>query len=145
MVAYWDTSLLAGLYLLETRSAEVRELVRTIRTPIILTPLQWHELRNTLRLAVYRRRITRAEASALLATLENHVKAGTYEFLSPRWADVYSHAEQISAKHTADSGNRALDILHVASALAVGAREFYTFDLDQAVLARASGMRVRPA
>jgi predicted nucleic acid-binding protein len=35
-----------------------------------------------------------------------------------------------------------LDTLHVASALTLAADDFYTFDRDQAKLARAVGLRV---
>jgi predicted nucleic acid-binding protein len=37
---------------------------------------------------------------------------------------------------------RALDTLHVASAQVLAADEFYTFDIDQAKLARAAGLAV---
>jgi predicted nucleic acid-binding protein len=39
-------------------------------------------------------------------------------------------------------GCRAVDALHVASALTLAADDFYTFDRDQAKLARAVGLRV---
>jgi predicted nucleic acid-binding protein len=39
-------------------------------------------------------------------------------------------------------GCRALDALHVASALTLGADDFYTFDCDQAKLAQAVALRV---
>jgi predicted nucleic acid-binding protein len=35
-----------------------------------------------------------------------------------------------------------LDVIHVVSALVLGAQDFYTFDRDQAKLARAAGLRV---
>jgi predicted nucleic acid-binding protein len=35
-----------------------------------------------------------------------------------------------------------MDVIHVASALVLGAHDFYTFDRDQARLARAAGLRV---
>jgi hypothetical protein len=38
---------------------------------------------------------------------------------------------------------RALDALHVASALALAADDSYTFNRDQAQLARAAGLRVQ--
>lgn len=52
--------------------------------------------------------------------------------------------EALSAAHTGKTGTRALDVLHVASAAAVGARNFYTFDTRQKILAVKAGMKVRP-
>jgi predicted nucleic acid-binding protein len=41
-------------------------------------------------------------------------------------------------------GHRTLDVLHVATALHLKAREFLTFDGNQAELAKAVGLKVRP-
>jgi predicted nucleic acid-binding protein len=46
------------------------------------------------------------------------------------------------SEHTATVGARALDVLHVASALTLGRTTFVTYDERQAALARATGMRV---
>jgi predicted nucleic acid-binding protein len=60
------------------------------------------------------------------------------------WADVHRIAERLSAKHTKTDGPRAMDILHVATALHLGAREFLSFDGNQRKLARAEGMKAKP-
>ena len=60
------------------------------------------------------------------------------------WAKVISRAEQLSARHTAKSGHRGFDILHVASALELGAKELLTFDAQQSALAKAVGLKVKP-
>ncbi len=41
-------------------------------------------------------------------------------------------------------GHRSLDVLHVATALHLGAREFLTFDLNQRKLASAEKLKVKP-
>jgi predicted nucleic acid-binding protein len=41
-------------------------------------------------------------------------------------------------------GHRSLDILHVATALHLGALEFLTFDTNQRKLAAAEKLKVRP-
>ncbi len=51
-------------------------------------------------------------------------------------------AEVLSAKHTATGGHRLNDILHVATALHLGAAGFLTFDASQKNLAEAEGMTV---
>jgi hypothetical protein len=53
---------------------------------------------------------------------------------------MYDVARQLSRRHTAKSGTRTLDILHVAAALVLHAESFYTFDRAQAQLARAAGL-----
>jgi len=41
-------------------------------------------------------------------------------------------------------GHRGLDVLHVAMALHLGAREFLTFDMNQRKLASAEELKVKP-
>ena len=60
------------------------------------------------------------------------------------WAEVYAGAETLSAAHTGKTGTRGLDVLHVASAAAVGAGTFYTFDARQKALAVKAGLKVHP-
>jgi predicted nucleic acid-binding protein len=56
--------------------------------------------------------------------------------------DVWARARELSRRHAPALGCRAMDALHVASALILAADDFYTFDRDQAKLARAVGLRV---
>ena len=60
------------------------------------------------------------------------------------WAEVYAEAEALSAAHTEALGTRAVDVLHVASAAALGAKDFYTCDARQKALAVKAGMKVKP-
>ena len=41
-------------------------------------------------------------------------------------------------------GCRTLDIIHVAAALVIGAREFVTFDGRQGAMAKQAGLAVKP-
>jgi predicted nucleic acid-binding protein len=56
--------------------------------------------------------------------------------------ETWARARELSRRHAPALGCRALDALHVASALVLAADDFYTFDRDQAKLARAAGLRV---
>ena len=59
--------------------------------------------------------------------------------------DAYFDSGIIVTKiHSATLGCRTLDIIHVAAALVIGAREFITFDGRQAALARQAGLTVKP-
>ncbi len=60
------------------------------------------------------------------------------------WAAVHEQAQRLSAEHTIAQGHRGMDLLHVASALVLGAPDFLTFDQNQAQLAAGAGLVVRP-
>ena len=60
------------------------------------------------------------------------------------WAAVYRVAEELSAQHTVKNGCRSLDVLHVATAVYLKSARFLTFDVNQAQLAKATGLIVRP-
>ena len=60
----------------------------------------------------------------------------------PDWEAVYRMADEISERHTAARGYRGFDILHLASAKALGHAEFLTFDPAQRALAEAEGLLV---
>lgn len=47
----------------------------------------------------------------------------------------------LSQKYSTQLASRSLDVLHVAAALSLGARRFYTFDRTQSKLARLVGLR----
>jgi predicted nucleic acid-binding protein len=68
--------------------------------------------------------------------------AGVLAHAAVAWPEVLWEAERLSAGHSETMGTRSLDILHVASALVLGAEQFVTFDTRQGALARAAGLRV---
>ena len=80
--------------------------------------------------------MTRTQLRRTLARLMDDVRRGRWQL--PRYAlsDVYRKAEELSGKHAASTGCRSLDILHVAGAVVLGARDFLTFDARQGKLAR---------
>jgi len=60
------------------------------------------------------------------------------------WASVHAQAERLSCQHTSEARHRATDLLHLASALTLGATDFLTFDQNQAELATVLGLTVKP-
>ena len=63
--------------------------------------------------------------------------------LGPADADlVVRLARAFSLQRTAHGGHRTLDVLHVATAVHLGARRFLTFDDRQRNLARHAGLEV---
>jgi predicted nucleic acid-binding protein len=83
-------------------------------------------------------------AEAALAKLQVNMDAGAVVVASVDWADVHRLAERLSARHTGANGHRAFDVLHVATALHLGAQEFLTFDVNQRKLAAAEKLKAKP-
>lgn len=144
MVIYADTSFLFSLYAQDANSPRATELASTLDGGFIVTPLQRFELRNALRLSVFRHEITEDQCQQLLGLIETDIKTGALVEAAVAWAEVYAEGEGLSAAHTVTAGTRALDVLHVACAATLGAHAFYTFDARQNKLAAKAGMTVKP-
>ena len=80
----------------------------------------------------------------MLCDLQSNLDSGVVAIVPADWAKVHSLAEQLSSQHALKGGHRSLDTLHVATALALGAKELLTFDARQRLLAKAAGLRVKP-
>jgi len=144
MLVYADASFLFSLYAQDANTAQAGQIGAASRGFLAWTPWQRHELRNAFRLAVFREDMTTQQCQALLGTLEADLQTGVLVDTPLAWADVYAQAEALSANHTERLGTRASDVLHVAAALALEVKEFYTFDARQKALATAAGLKVKP-
>lgn len=143
-MTYADTSFLFSLYAQDANTPCASEMARMLDEDLVLTPHQRFELRNALRLSVFRGSMSMHECTRILDTLETDILIGSLVEVPMPWAEVFAEAEALSAAHTARLGIRAADLLHVASARALGARRFYTFDVRQKSIASKAGLRVRP-
>jgi hypothetical protein len=144
VVVYADTSFLVSLYGRDASSAEAQQLAGTLDGPFAFTPLHRHEARNALRLALFRKDITPEQCQAVLEAMDQDERTGVLANSPVAWAEVFDAAETLSASHTQELGTRAMDVLHVAAAAALGITEFLTFDTRQKALALRAGMSVRP-
>ena len=144
MVVYADPSFLFSLYAQDANTAQAAATVGALAASVVFTPLQRYELRNALRLSVFHGAATAEECHAVLANIEDDARAGVLVESPVAWAEVFDQAEALSAAHTATLGTRATDILHVASAVALGVKDFFTFDIRRKTLAHKAGMTVRP-
>jgi len=136
MVAYADASFLCSLYTHDANSRPARAWFAVADTPLPLTYFQRHELRNSLRLLVFRGTLTSGECAQTLADIEEDIRTGILEFKTTNWDKAYAHAETLSQSSTAATGCRAADILHVAIAQTLSADTFLTFDTRQRTLAK---------
>lgn len=115
-----------------------------------MTALLLGEFRQSVRFQIFRHSqdgaqgYSRKEGLQALAALQSNLEIGALVVVPAEWADVMAMAERISAQHTITRGNRFLDVLHVATALHLGAREFLSCDTNQRKLAVAEGLAVKP-
>lgn len=109
--------------------------------PLLITPLGELELLNALSLRLFRKEVDLTAVDGAYGLFEADLVEGVVQ-RAPLPSDAYEQAARIALRHTSRLGTRALDVLHVASALTLNARIFYTFDRRQRVLAKREGLVV---
>ena len=144
MSVYADSSFLASLYLPDGHFAAANQFMQTVGVALPLTSFGAFELKNAIRAAVVRRSVTETEARRVLGLIQQDTTTGQLAPTTCDWEAIYGQAEQLSVRYTLTGGHRALDVLHVASALVLRATDFLTFDQRQAELARHAGLVVLP-
>jgi predicted nucleic acid-binding protein len=144
MSAYADTSLLVSLYTPDSNSGEASALFLGREDLVLVTPFGESEFVNSVELRVFRKEITSAQAERSLRDFQKDLDAGSFLAGRPVPADTYERALLLSRRHTRQMGTGGVDVIHVAIALEVNAETFFTFDKDQAKLAKRAGLAVRP-
>jgi predicted nucleic acid-binding protein len=137
--AYVDSSFVISLYLTDVHSPEARQRVQGA-PPLLLTPLHRAEWALAVRQHQFRGTLT-AEAA----------RRAHSQFVSDEATNVWHQAQlpenafelcaDLARRCASKIGMRTLDTLHVASALEFKADRFWTFDEQQAKLAKALGMK----
>lgn len=144
MLAFADTGLLASLYLKESTSGAARAAIQASMVSLPLTPLIEFELRNTFNRAVQRQRITAAERDALWQDVEADLASGFLVQTPIASGELHNKARLLSDRYTPRLGTRSLDLLHVAAALILETKIFFSFDDRQRQAAKAEGLKVKP-
>jgi predicted nucleic acid-binding protein len=116
--------------------------MEVLEFPLPFTWLHHLEFRNALRLRVFRTEIFPFQRDGSLNALLADLALGVLILASPALDGVRTEAERLSALYTETLGTRSLDILHVATALVLGSKDFLSFDHRQAALAEAAGLAV---
>ncbi len=137
-----DTSFLFSLYGHDVHTVAAISAVRRLRQPLVLSSLNEYELANALRFAEYRELLSAGKAAIYLADFEADISAGKLVIEVCNLSEVIADAKRLSATQTLAGGHRSFDILHVAVAIHLSAREFLTFDDNQRKLAEAEGLKV---
>lgn len=150
MIGYPDTSFLCALYVAQTTSAAAIGHYQRMKEQLQVSSLLLGEFRQSVRFQIFRHSRDATQGYArktgleVLAKLQANLDAGALVVVAAEWADVINIAERISAQRTIGGGHRFLDLLHVATALHLGAAEFLSFDANQRKLAAAEGLVVKP-
>jgi len=142
MVVCVDTSLLFSLYGNDVHSQRAITWVRSGKRPLTLSGFNEYELANALRFAEFRQVIAPGMAARCWSQFVADQAAGRLVVAVPNLATVLTEARRLSATYTLTGGHRAFDILHIATALQLGAGDFLTFEDNQKRLALAVGLHV---
>lgn len=139
---YADSSLLTAFYLYDTHSAEAIRRMAS-RPLILLSMLNQAELANALYRQAFLGKVTASDAQFAWSNFESDLASGVWQ-LNPIPNSAWDTCTDLARRHGPTLGIRTLDSLHVASAIELGARRFWTFDDRQARLAQAAGLNTNP-
>jgi predicted nucleic acid-binding protein len=140
---YADTSFLFPLILHDVNTAAAKAYLKRHKESLILTPWQRYELRNAVRLSVWRANCPPPLAKGALEQIDADIAAGSFSATAIDWTDIMERAEGLSGQHTTTVGVRSLDLFHIASAISLKVKAFLTFDARQFVAAKAAGLNAR--
>ncbi len=150
MIAFPDTSFLCALYVRQDNSLMAAAHFQKLPGALPVSGLLLYEFRQSVRFQAWlqardkTRGYPQSVAEVALAKLQSNLDTGALVVVPADWPDVHRLAETLSQRHTLTGGHRSLDLLHVATALHLGAREFLTFDTNQRKLAAAEKLKVKP-
>jgi predicted nucleic acid-binding protein len=151
MRIFADTNFFTNLWLELSHTDRANELYRELvlsHEMLPVTQLVRMELTNALQRLVYEAqrgsqpfRVNRETALSARADLDTELAVGKFI----RWTDLDSRLleaefDRLVYRYTASEGFRTYDIMHVASALALGCDTFWSFDARAKKLAAMVGL-----
>lgn len=140
MRVYADSSFLVSCSLVDANTPRAKAFLSEHHGPLPFTAKHELEVRNALRLGVFRRVITDEQAKAAAATVDADLLDGRLVRMTVKWPNAFRATLKLSGQHAAKTGTRSLGILHIASAKALRRKELATFDSRQLALAAAAGL-----
>jgi hypothetical protein len=141
LIVYADTSFLFSLYISDANSGAAAATISRFKPPLLTTDFGEFEFTNAVSWGVFGKQLLIGEQRAVLESLSKDVDTGVVRVI-PIPAAAFLRAKQIAQTKTPVLGNRALDVLHVASALVLKADIFCTFDGKQTTLASSFGLPI---
>lgn len=153
MKAYADSSFILRLVTQEPGTREaVSEYRRLARPSLPYLHLHALEVESAIRQRFFHeqrvrpageRSGLRRERDAAISRLQRLIERGALVEVALDMDRAIEEARALSKAHTERLGTRAIDVLHVACARALGAGMFLTCDQRQSMLGKAAGLRTR--
>ena len=118
----------------------------TMSEPLHVTRLLLWEFRQSVRFQAFRHSNNQQvgysldEAEKMLADLSDDMRDGFVTMVEIDFINILVTGERISKARTFAGGHRSFDILHIATAIELAAKEFLSFDANQIALAAAEGL-----
>jgi len=147
LIAYPDTSFLCALYRTQDNTDAALCYRSTMSEPLHVTRLLLWEFRQSVRFQAFRHGKNRHvgyplhEAEKMLTDLSDDMRDGFVISVEIDFINILVTGERISKVRTFAGGHRSFDILHVATAIDLDAKEFLSFDTNQNLLAAAEGLK----
>jgi len=136
---YADTSFFVSLYVEDAHSVAAERMIGS-RSHIWFTPLHYAEWTHAVAQQVFHKKISASAVQLIYRHLEADRAANSWaEVALPE--GVFDLCAELARRHGPRLGVRALDSLHVASALKLKAEQFWTFDEKQGKLAKVAGLK----
>lgn len=146
MIAYPDTSFLCSLYRDQEFSPRAFTYYSGMKEILHATSLLEFEFLQSIELQVFlfsqdrKRGYSRREGGEMIQDWQQDIAEGKVKLVPCDTDEVIRYALKLSRSHTAGGGHRSLDLLHLATAVHLGAKEFLSFDDRQVKLARKLGL-----
>jgi predicted nucleic acid-binding protein len=147
---FGETSFFCSLLHTDPFSLRARAFAASLSAPITIFTFVILEFEHSCRLQAFRFANDRTqgyslrEANEMMAQFRKDITGGALKVAVVDWERVFAEFHRLSESFAAARGFRLPDMLHVATALVLGAETFLTFDENQSVLARAAGLTVAP-
>ena len=126
----------------EQDSEHAAKVLASCRPPTLLCAWQLLEIRNAMRLKVFRREVSPEQYAEADGYLRTDVEAGILAAAPIDLDTTLARAARLSEAWTMRLGCRTLDIIHVSAALLLKADQLITFDRRQGDLAKKAGLKV---
>jgi len=138
LTIYADTSFIVSYYLQDVHSPNADRRMKSSPS-LWVTPLNRTEFAHALHQYVFRAAITLVQSRLVWQDFEDDCSNGVWREINlPE--NIWERSIDLARRHGPALGVRTLDSLHVACAVELKARRFWTFDERQAKLAETVGL-----
>ncbi len=144
MKAFADSSFLISAFVRDSFNARVwRWWKRNSLASVIVTPLVLFESENSIRGFPVAGKCTAADAKSALEGIKRGMMEGLFVCQNLQTRRLLPQATRLSQHHTTSATYGAMDVLHVAATMELGADTFLSFDERQSQLAKAEGLLIK--